>query len=266
MMFNLPAKEQFSRTGENPSSGIFTKLFIGLQNTVGTAQWQKRFLWYAASAGDRQSFNESAKRIASWDFDRIIPCHGDVIESGGKGIFNKVFEWHLNASAKQWKGHWRRGGYQELLNERGSRAYFEIKSYNVYLLQRKQTYTDQKQMRSWVTSSRVDQNLRANGSQISSLIFIVTVRSSTLPSQAARIPAGYHANLAFDTFLIIEPESTRSLTTSRLHSKKNFSTGQQLRSRWMSLDLRHLNTGKRQKKKKKKKTRRATYGAICLSD
>ncbi|CAF9939320.1 MAG: hypothetical protein ALECFALPRED_008069 [Alectoria fallacina] len=100
MMFNLPANEQFSRTGEDPTSGIFTKLFIGLQNTVGTAQWQKRFLWYAASAGDRQGFNESAKRIASWDFDRIIPCHGDVIERGGKGIFNKVFDWHLNASAK----------------------------------------------------------------------------------------------------------------------------------------------------------------------
>lgn len=100
MMFNLPANEQFSRTGEDPTSGILTKLFIGLQSTVGTAQWQKRFLWYAASAGDRQGFNESARKIASWDFDKIVPCHGDVIENGGKGIFKKVFDWHLNASAK----------------------------------------------------------------------------------------------------------------------------------------------------------------------
>lgn len=100
MMFNLPANEQFSRTGEDPTSGILTKMFIGLQNTMGPATWQKRFLWYAASAGDRQDFNQSARKIASWDFDRIIPCHGDVIESGGKGIFKKVFDWHLNASAK----------------------------------------------------------------------------------------------------------------------------------------------------------------------
>ena len=97
MMFNLPAKEQYSRTGEDPTSGILNKMFIGLQTTQGAATWQKRFLWYAASAGDRQGFNQSVRKIASWDFERIIPCHGDVIESGGKGIFKKVFEWHLNA-------------------------------------------------------------------------------------------------------------------------------------------------------------------------
>ena len=100
MMFNLPAKEQFSKTGEDATSGILTKLFIGIQNTAGTAVWQKRFLWYIASSGDRTAFNESAKKIASWDFDRIIPCHGDVIETGGKGIFQKVFAWHLQGSNK----------------------------------------------------------------------------------------------------------------------------------------------------------------------
>ena len=100
MMFNLPAKEQYSRTGEDPTSGLWTKLFIGLQNTMGKATWQKRFLWYAASSPDRKGFNQSAQKIASWDFDRIIPCHGDVIETGGKGIFMKVFEWHLQGAKK----------------------------------------------------------------------------------------------------------------------------------------------------------------------
>ena len=100
MMFNLPANEQFSRTGEDPTSGILTKIFIGLQNTMGPATWQKRFLWHIASAGDRQGFNQSARKIASWDFDRIIPCHGDVIETGGKGVFQKVFDWHLKDSIK----------------------------------------------------------------------------------------------------------------------------------------------------------------------
>ena len=98
MMFNLPAREQFSRTGEDPTSGALTKLFIGLQNTMGAATWQKRFLWYVASSGDRKGFSESAKKIASWDFDRIIPCHGDVIETGGKDIFKKVFQWHLQGT------------------------------------------------------------------------------------------------------------------------------------------------------------------------
>ena len=100
MMFNLPAREQFSRTGDDPTTGFLTKLFIGMQNTVGAATWQKRFLWYAASSGDRKGFNQSAQKIAGWDFERIIPCHGDVIESGGKGIFEKVFEWHLQGAKK----------------------------------------------------------------------------------------------------------------------------------------------------------------------
>ncbi|MCJ1242788.1 hypothetical protein MMC14_010797 [Varicellaria rhodocarpa] len=96
LMFNLPATEQYSRSDESATSGILTKLFIGLMSTQGEAKWQKRFLWYAASKADRPSFDESVGRIAGWDFERIIPCHGDVIESGGKGVFRKVFEWHLN--------------------------------------------------------------------------------------------------------------------------------------------------------------------------
>jgi hypothetical protein len=28
--------------------------------------------------------SKGAKEVAEWDFDRIIPCHGDVIETGGK--------------------------------------------------------------------------------------------------------------------------------------------------------------------------------------
>ncbi len=95
MMFNLPAYEQYSKSGESPETGFLTKLFNGLQRTSGSAVWQKRFLWYVASK-DKVSFAESARRIAGWDFERIIPCHGDVIESGGKGVFRKVFEWHLN--------------------------------------------------------------------------------------------------------------------------------------------------------------------------
>ncbi|KAI9762025.1 MAG: hypothetical protein M4579_000661 [Chaenotheca gracillima] len=96
MMFNLPATEQYSKTPESATSGFLTRLFTGLNSTYGDATWQKRFLWYVASSGDRPDFNASAQRIAKWDFDRIIPCHGDVIETGAKGIFQKVFAWHLS--------------------------------------------------------------------------------------------------------------------------------------------------------------------------
>lgn len=87
MMFNLPAHEQYSRSGESATGGVWTRLFVAMQNTTGPATWQKRFLWYVASAGDRQGFAQSVKRINGWDFERIVPCHGDVIETGAKGIF-----------------------------------------------------------------------------------------------------------------------------------------------------------------------------------
>ncbi|MCJ1367115.1 hypothetical protein MMC16_006247 [Acarospora aff. strigata] len=97
MLFNLPAHEQYSRAGETATSGFLTRMFVGLMSAEGSAIWQKRFNWYAASAMNRTEFNKSIRKIDKFDFDRIIPCHGDVIETGGKGIFRKVFEWHLSA-------------------------------------------------------------------------------------------------------------------------------------------------------------------------
>jgi hypothetical protein len=100
MMFNLPATEQFSKTGVDAQSGILTKIFGTLQNTAGAATWQKRTIWYGASRGDRPAFNQSVSRISKWGFERIIPCHGDVIEGNGKAIWEKVFGWHLEAAKK----------------------------------------------------------------------------------------------------------------------------------------------------------------------
>lgn len=101
LIFNLPADEQYSKTGESASSGLLTKLFSSFQNTKGTAALQKRFIWYVASGGDRDAFTRSIRRIDSWDFDRIIPCHGDVIETAGKDIFRKVLVWHLEGLKKK---------------------------------------------------------------------------------------------------------------------------------------------------------------------
>ncbi len=93
VIFNLPATEQFSRTGVNANSGILTKIFGSIMNTRGNAIWQQRFLWYAAGGKDRKGFAESVAMIKKWDFDRIIPCHGDVIETGGKTLFDGVTKW-----------------------------------------------------------------------------------------------------------------------------------------------------------------------------
>lgn len=92
VLFNLPAREQYSKTGESATSGLWTRLFMHMGTVQGRGQ--QRFLWYVLCK-NKPRFAESAQRVAAWDFDRIIPCHGDVIETGGNNIFRRVFAWHL---------------------------------------------------------------------------------------------------------------------------------------------------------------------------
>ncbi|AEO65169.1 uncharacterized protein THITE_2047627 [Thermothielavioides terrestris NRRL 8126] len=97
LMFNLPAAEQYSRVpaAQRPRPGLLARLFEGLQSTEGEALAMKRFLWHAVSRADRAAFNESVRRIAAWDFDTVVPCHGETLVGDGKAVFQKVFAWHL---------------------------------------------------------------------------------------------------------------------------------------------------------------------------
>jgi len=99
LLFNLGKKgaiEQFSKTGQDPrGGGILSNLFLDLMSMDGAGKAQQRFIWYAASSGNRPAFTESIKRIDTWDFDRMIPCHGEVIETGAKPEFEKMFAWFL---------------------------------------------------------------------------------------------------------------------------------------------------------------------------
>jgi hypothetical protein len=29
--------------------------------------------------------------VRSWDFDRMVPCHGDVMETGAKKLWNDLY-------------------------------------------------------------------------------------------------------------------------------------------------------------------------------
>ncbi|KAK4124892.1 hypothetical protein N657DRAFT_643654 [Parathielavia appendiculata] len=97
LVFNLPAEEQYSRVPEHqkPKPGVLGKLFNSFQTTQGDAMGMKRFLWHVISRADREAFNESVMRIAGWEFDTIVPCHGETMVGNGKEVFEKVFAWHL---------------------------------------------------------------------------------------------------------------------------------------------------------------------------
>ncbi|KAJ5035088.1 uncharacterized protein L3040_008349 [Drepanopeziza brunnea f. sp. 'multigermtubi'] len=100
LLFNLPAVEQYSRSGIDPTTGWATRLFAAMQHTRGDALWQKRMLWYLFSKRDRAGFAESAKRINAWDFVNLVPCHGDTFVGDGKTVYEKVMEWHLQGKKK----------------------------------------------------------------------------------------------------------------------------------------------------------------------
>jgi len=96
ILFNLPATEQYSKTEQDPRAGLLGKAASKVFNAEGMSlNWQKRNLWYVVASKDRAGFGESARRILAWEFDRIIPCHGDTIETGGKKVLKEVTRWFL---------------------------------------------------------------------------------------------------------------------------------------------------------------------------
>lgn len=100
LLFNLPATEQYSRSRESATSGFLTRLFGYINSTQAPGLAQRRVIWYGISAGDRKGFAKSVARIDRWDFERIVPCHGDVIEQGAKSKFRMIMEWHLELARK----------------------------------------------------------------------------------------------------------------------------------------------------------------------
>ncbi|EFP90455.1 hypothetical protein PGT21_034377 [Puccinia graminis f. sp. tritici] len=85
LLFNLPANEQYSKSKESPTN--FTNWFATLKPDSILHQ---RFV-YNLAAVNKKSMAHSVAKVDQWDFDRIIPCHGDVIETGGKTAWRKAY-------------------------------------------------------------------------------------------------------------------------------------------------------------------------------
>ncbi|KAF8121909.1 hypothetical protein EV363DRAFT_1315920 [Boletus edulis] len=84
LLFNLPATEQYSRSSKwipratlKPDSWAHQKVIQGV-------------------ATDVEAVKRDAKTVASWDFDRIIPCHGDVIERGGNKAWRSAYQFFID--------------------------------------------------------------------------------------------------------------------------------------------------------------------------
>jgi hypothetical protein len=45
---------------------------------------------------DRAAARASIERMLAWDFDRVVVCHGAVLESGGKDALRRAYAWLLD--------------------------------------------------------------------------------------------------------------------------------------------------------------------------
>ena len=90
LLFNLPAHEQYSKSKELASN--FTSWFGTLSPD---SKIHQRFV-YNLAATNKTSMAHSAYKVDQWDFDRIIPCHGDVIDTGGKEAWRKTYSLYFD--------------------------------------------------------------------------------------------------------------------------------------------------------------------------
>ncbi|GAA6020472.1 hypothetical protein JCM10207_000014 [Rhodosporidiobolus poonsookiae] len=88
LLFNLPPTEQYSRTTSRSTLPGLSSAF-----KPGTKTHQR--VLYHGLAKDKAEMTRMAKRVAGWDFDRIVPCHGDTIETGGKQAWLETYKLFL---------------------------------------------------------------------------------------------------------------------------------------------------------------------------
>lgn len=84
LLFNLPAKQQYA--GNAP--GGLTRLMNVL---TSYSVWSRRFLWYIGCKDEAQ-MRKAAAIVSTWDFENLIPCHGDVLLGNGKDAWEWVFD------------------------------------------------------------------------------------------------------------------------------------------------------------------------------
>lgn len=87
LLFNLPGTEQYSRSKTSEKVPL-----IGKMNPYG--KFHKHFVYRLGK--DMKAMVRDAKTVASWDFERVIPCHGDVIDAWGKEAWVAAFSKYLS--------------------------------------------------------------------------------------------------------------------------------------------------------------------------
>ncbi|KAK0482378.1 hypothetical protein IW261DRAFT_1467486 [Armillaria novae-zelandiae] len=87
LLLNLPGTEQYSK------SDISGK--VPIIGSLGPQSWlHPRFTWTMGM--DKEAMKKAANTVDGWNFERIIPCHGDVIEKDAKQAWKDAYKYFLN--------------------------------------------------------------------------------------------------------------------------------------------------------------------------
>ncbi|KAH8806659.1 hypothetical protein DL96DRAFT_1537079 [Flagelloscypha sp. PMI_526] len=82
LFYNLPAIEQYSKSKQSSKIPLFGTF-------PPSSKMQQTFL--ASGLHDKAAMKRDVAIVNGWKFDRIIMCHGDVIESGGKKAWGEAY-------------------------------------------------------------------------------------------------------------------------------------------------------------------------------
>lgn len=83
LLMNLPANEQYSKSSSSAHGNIKPDSWIHRAIIKGVAV-------------NAEAMRRDATTVANWDFDRIIPCHGDVIETDGNQSWRALYSAFIN--------------------------------------------------------------------------------------------------------------------------------------------------------------------------
>jgi hypothetical protein len=65
------------------------KVLLGSYETLMPSRFEK------LATRDKTQVKHSVEQVLNWDFDRVIPGHGSVVETGGKAQFEAGYRWFL---------------------------------------------------------------------------------------------------------------------------------------------------------------------------
>lgn len=68
---------------------LAAKVLLGSYGTLMPSRFEK------LATHDKNQVADSVEQVLNWDFDRVIPGHGSVVETGGKDQFEAGYRWFL---------------------------------------------------------------------------------------------------------------------------------------------------------------------------